>query len=137
MKYTLVGLDLHLIDKGSRGVIDTFGGIIPNQTINTDDQRTLEEIKVYFDNALVTIARGTSVSINGNEVTIIIQDLSNIRHISYNYISKSVNNYRNQGRNERKEHKQNTRKGRRQRKEHKERKERKERKQNTRKGGKL
>lgn len=137
MKYTLVGLDLHLIDKGSRGVIDTFGGIIPNQTINTDDQRTLEEIKVYFDNALVTIARGTSVSINGNEVTIIIQDLSNIRHISYNYISKSVNNYRNQRRNERKEHKQNTRKGRRQRKEHKERKERKERKQNTRKGGKL
>lgn len=131
MKYTLVGLDLHLIDKGSRGVIDTFGGIIPNQTINTDDQRTLEEIKVYFDNALVTIARGTSVSINGNEVTIIIQDLSNIRHISYNYISKSVNNYRNQRRNERKERnesKQNTRKGRRQRK---------ERKQNTRKGGKL
>ena len=131
MKYTLVGLDLHLIDKGSRGVIDTFGGIIPNQTINTDDQRTLEEIKVYFDNALVTIARGTSVSINGNEVTIIIQDLSNIRHISYNYISKSVNNYRNQRRNERKEHKehkQNTRKGRRQRKESK---------QKTRKGGKL
>ena len=79
MTQVFVALNSTAIPPGSRGVIDTFGGVKPDQMIYINDGTLAEDTTVEFQRASVTIEKGTPVR-NGS---IVLDELERIRHIAY------------------------------------------------------